>query len=300
VTCARGALAAAVAVLLSACNAVFGLAPTIGLDSDNDGIDDEHDNCPLVANADQSDRDDDALGDLCDPCEGPQTGADTDRDGVDDGCDPCPTGRNTDEDGDLALDGCDTCPGIADDQSDDDGDGIGNACDADPGVVNHRVLFDGFDPPGEDWRAWLSVWLPTGTGGYAPTADGGPTGAWNPRAAVTGNEFWFETVVEVPAQPSPGDYVGLNVLVRADGANLEICWIEWDPGGWHPFSDLNQIIPLGSTVRVRYRAHGGADECTFDGVSTPLFDEPLPPDVYVPSLATGLPHAFQWIDVVSR
>jgi hypothetical protein len=36
-------------------------------DNDGDGIADEQDNCPDVANRDQADTDDDGLGDICDP-----------------------------------------------------------------------------------------------------------------------------------------------------------------------------------------------------------------------------------------
>ncbi|MFC7500754.1 PxKF domain-containing protein [Nocardioides sp. GCM10030258] len=41
-------------------------ADDVDLDGDDDGIDDADDNCPEVSNADQSDLDDDALGDACD------------------------------------------------------------------------------------------------------------------------------------------------------------------------------------------------------------------------------------------
>jgi hypothetical protein len=293
--------AAALVLALSACNAAFGLVPTTGPDSDGDGRPDDDDNCPLVANPDQANQDGDTLGDACDPCDGPQTGTDNDHDGIDDGCDACLTGRNTDEDRDTYLDGCDTCPGTLDDQSDGDGDGIGNACDAEPGVQNHRVFFDGFDPPLADWRAWLTTWEATGDGGYQPLVDGGGgTGAWNPASAVTGNEFWFETVIDIPSQPFSGDYRGLNLLTRAEGSNVTLCWIQWDTGGWHPASDDLQKIPLGATVRVRYRAHGGADECTFDGIQVPLFDPSLAPDTYVAGLATRRSSPVRWIDVVSR
>lgn len=37
-------------------------------DSDHDGIDDDLDNCPFTANADQLDRDGDGIGDACDNC----------------------------------------------------------------------------------------------------------------------------------------------------------------------------------------------------------------------------------------
>ncbi|HEV8700923.1 MAG TPA: thrombospondin type 3 repeat-containing protein [Candidatus Polarisedimenticolia bacterium] len=38
------------------------------VDADGDGVDDLHDNCPLVANPDQLDTDQDGAGDACDPC----------------------------------------------------------------------------------------------------------------------------------------------------------------------------------------------------------------------------------------
>jgi CSLREA domain-containing protein len=41
--------------------------PDVVLDADHDGIPDARDNCPTVANANQSDVDGDALGDACDP-----------------------------------------------------------------------------------------------------------------------------------------------------------------------------------------------------------------------------------------
>lgn len=64
-------------------------------DRDHDGIADEVDNCPDVANAEQFNEDGDALGDACDLC--PQlvdtaatATADTDNDRVGDACDPHP------------------------------------------------------------------------------------------------------------------------------------------------------------------------------------------------------------------
>ena len=98
-------------------------------DDDNDGVDDVLDNCPLVANPDQSDLDADGKGDACDP--------DDDNDGVMDESDAFPFDptewSDTDGDGvpnlvDDDIDG-DGEPNESDD--DIDGDSIANEADDD-------------------------------------------------------------------------------------------------------------------------------------------------------------------------
>ena len=68
-------------------------------DQDEDGIVDDSDNCPTVANPDQTDLDDDNVGDACD--------TDVDGDSVEDTLDNCPLVANSDQldvDGDLIGD----------------------------------------------------------------------------------------------------------------------------------------------------------------------------------------------------
>ena len=68
------------------------------------GVANDEDNCPLVANADQVDLDQDGIGDIC----------------------------SGDRDGDGIADDQDNCPDISNaDQTDEDGDGVGKACDSD-------------------------------------------------------------------------------------------------------------------------------------------------------------------------
>jgi hypothetical protein len=110
--------------------------PSLGLDSDLDGIIDLEDNCPLVANPGQGDGDGDGVGDLCDNCPVtfPPDQRDLDEDGIGDVCDLC-----TDSDGDgfgdpgFPVNTCDedNCPHTPNPaQNDTDSDGIGNVCDA--------------------------------------------------------------------------------------------------------------------------------------------------------------------------
>lgn len=74
-------------------------------DPDGDGVLDDVDNCPGVANQDQADADGDGVGDACEDI------ADADGDGFPDDVDNCPAISNPS-------------------QSDLDGDGIGTACDS--------------------------------------------------------------------------------------------------------------------------------------------------------------------------
>ncbi len=118
-------------------------------DPDGDGRPSRDDNCPHVANADQSDGDRDGLGDHCDNClsNHDPNQADADEDGFGDLCDPdadgdgvlnvldgCPFDPSgaVDDDADGVCDSTDNCVGLANPgQADCDDDGTGDACDAD-------------------------------------------------------------------------------------------------------------------------------------------------------------------------
>ena len=131
---------------------------SIWSDSDRDGVPNVIDNCDYIANVDQSDWNNNCIGDACEDSDGDgimdindnckmswnPDQSDLDGDGIGDACD-------SDMDNDMAecrytpmgiiCDGTDNCPEVPNpDQADLDGDGIGDACDEDidnDGIPNH-------------------------------------------------------------------------------------------------------------------------------------------------------------------
>jgi hypothetical protein len=123
-------------------------------DSDGDGVLDDDDNCPAVANPDQADADGDNVGDSCDP--------DRDGDGVADDVDNCVSVPNADQDdldedgegdacdadddNDTVADADDNCPFVANpDQADADGDGVGDVCDTTNADLDNDGVPDNVD-----------------------------------------------------------------------------------------------------------------------------------------------------------
>ncbi len=108
---------------------------SLAADWDGDGRINGIDNCPLVANALQEDRDGDAQGDACDPFPIDATNDAADGDSVQSDVDNCPFVYNPDQrdtDADGVGNPCDGCPSDADPlQGDMDRDGLGDACDPD-------------------------------------------------------------------------------------------------------------------------------------------------------------------------
>jgi hypothetical protein len=121
----------------------IGTADVDPADTDGDGVANEADNCPEVANPDQMDTDGDGQGDACD--------TDDDNDGVADANDNCPVTANPaqeefdgdgqgdvcddDDDSDGIDDSNDNCPLTVNiDQADSDNDGIGDACESPPTI----------------------------------------------------------------------------------------------------------------------------------------------------------------------
>ncbi len=193
--------------------------PVVIKDQDHDGIIDQHDNCPFIANPGQWDKDKDAIGNECDD----------DIDG-----DACPNIKEPMTQWNASLNGCiispndpdgdgidnvvDNCPTIMNPgQWDKDKDGIGNECDNDidgDSCANHLE-------PGAEWNSKINgchnIIDDADFDGVADSVDNCPdaanSGQWDKDNDGVGNECDFDI---------DGDGVS-NVKEIANGTKV------WDP-----------------------------------------------------------------------
>ncbi len=165
-------------------------------DADDDGIENELDTCPLLANAgdprvwESGDADADGLDAACDPNDDSSTG-----------------GTNSDQDGDGYLNRGDNCPLSPNGQSganqaDADKDGIGDACDPSPAVASghvHEVTLTGsVDVGGGSTTVTPTPSTPTPTLTHAPTPTPAPTPTLSPTPSAT------PTLTPTPTATPPG------------------------------------------------------------------------------------------------
>lgn len=187
-------------------------------DRDGDGVDDDHDNCPVTSNTDQLDADGDGIGDACENLGEP----DADCDGRPDTTDNCLSVWNVT-------------------QADDDRDGVGNPCDATsrpppPLPWNNGTLARAFAKWFDEVRCTLnSCQNPTGLGSWNATCDGGGTVAWS----ITANGLRGNSVFT---------YSGCQRAVTVDVRD----WTSTDPAATTPMTIT--LVVSGPSPRTRTSA----------------------------------------------
>jgi formylglycine-generating enzyme required for sulfatase activity len=146
-------------------------------DTDEDGVGDETDNCPMTPNAGQANADGDNAGDDCDdfPNDASET-ADSDGDGTGDASDAFDhdASETTDTDGDGVGDNADDLPTDPTESVDSDGDGTGDNSDAFPNDPNEQADSDG-DGLGDNAETNTGTYggpTDTGTDPNKPDTDG--------------------------------------------------------------------------------------------------------------------------------
>ena len=122
-------------------------------DVDSDEVADLDDNCPEIANTNQTNSDGDSYGDACDNCPGVTNAdqANSDYDTRGNLCDNCPTAMNEDQadsDADSLGNACDNCPTASNPEQEDTfpprGNFCGDACECE-GNFDGDLDVDGTD-----------------------------------------------------------------------------------------------------------------------------------------------------------
>ncbi|MZR62298.1 hypothetical protein [Alcanivorax sp. DP30] len=277
-------------------------------DSDEDGIRDDEDNCPLIINPDQLDTPDgDGIGNACDPDRDDDgidndteiangtapDNADSDGDGSDDNLDAFPNDptETTDSDGDNVGDNTDAFADNPNASADTDGDGFPEDCsndcggltpdpspnDADnDGLVDSEDKVDGDNNPPE---VTAPADIELVASGDLTTVDLGTASAYDfvdgNIATVTPDTADEQTSVELP----PGRHIitwSASDEAGNTGTNTQVV----DISPLARFSSTGQTVGDGSPVILTVELNG-------DAVSYPVR---IPVAIDVTSTATGDDH----------
>ncbi len=280
--------------------------PPVIQDLDGDGIADDLDNCPTVANPDQADANGDGIGDAC--------GGDTDNDRVGDFSDNCPGSPNPDQvdsDRDGHGDLCDSCPvSVNIDQADRDGDGIGDPCDFNPSprvyswignspmaVPAAQGLLVG-EPPG---TTILSADIRTRSGRAVVNADG--SFRFTPNSGFTGTSTFtvttsagartvsiqIDTLAWYVDNAAPVNGIGTFASPFDNLADAETRALERDTIFLFSGDGLATNQGAGITLKAEQKLIGQGADFTFKGLLiAAAADPPVPPVLKDTSNLTGI------------
>jgi len=200
-------------IAAAGCNVILGLDETqrrdaAGVDAetdapkqdrDRDGVADEQDNCPDIANDDQHDED---------------------RDGRGDRCDNCPHKENPDQADVLEVNSGKTA------------DGVGDECDPYPSLESDRlVFFDGFNKGTTDWLEQRGIWAYEGDRLVQSDLDARDAVYYvkDLRLATVSTQARFEVLDIDPVAGEANPSRSAGVVFRFANDNGYVCRYGFDP-----------------------------------------------------------------------